>query len=106
MVNGLMLGASGRYIFSLVPPELAATAQTFCGAVCSGITIVFNLFSGLLIDTFGIRVVFIIGASAMVLAILLFLSTLMIGKSMKIPPYDASKDETSKAILQKLYSAE
>ena len=106
MVNGLMLGASGRYIFSLVPPELAATAQTFCGAVCSGITIVFNLFSGLLIDTFGIRVVFIIGASAMVLAILLFLSTLMIGKSMEIPPYDASKDETSKAILQKLYSAE
>ena len=105
-VNGLLVGSAVGYIFSLVPPELSATAQTFCGASCSALTIIGNLLSGWIIDTWGVRAIFVITTVSMLLAIVLFAITLLIGKIKKIQYYDAKTDPVSQSILQKLYSAE
>ena len=105
-VNGLLVGSAVGYIFSLVPPELSATAQTFCGASCSALTIIGNLLSGWIIDTWGVRAIFVITTVSMLLAIVLFAITLLIGKIKKIRYYDAKTDPVSQSILQKLYSAE
>ena len=103
-INGLLLGAAAGYLFSLVPPELVSTSQTFCSASCSAISIVGSLISGPLIDTFGVRSIYVVTVSSMVIAIVMFALTLYIGKVRKIEHYDASKDEVSKEIMQKLYS--
>ena len=104
-INGLLLGSAVGYIFSLVPPELSATAQTFCGASCSAVTIIGNLLSGWLIDSFGVRIIFVVSVSCMLLAILLFALSLWIGKLFKIAHYDAQNDLVSKQILSKLYAS-
>ena len=44
--------------------------------------------------------------ASMLLAIVLFAITLLIGKIKKIQYYDAKTDPVSQSILQKLYSAE
>ena len=105
-INGLLLGAAVGYIFSLVPPELSATAQTFCGASCSAVTILGNLISGALIDHFGVRAIFIVSASSAVLAIALFAGSLLLGRALHIAPYDAGKDPVSQRILAQLYAEE
>lgn len=104
-INGLLLGAAVGYIFSLVPPELSATAQTFCGASCSAVTIIGNLLSGWLIDSFGVRSIFVVSTSCTVLAIALFALSLLIGKLCKISHYDAANDPVSQEILHKLYAS-
>ena len=105
-INGLLLGAAVGYIFSLVPPELSATAQTFCGASCSAVTILGNLISGALIDHFGVRAIFIVSASSAVLAIALFAGSLLLGRALRIAPYDAGRDPVSQRILAQLYAEE
>lgn len=101
-INGLLLGAAVNYIFSLVPRELSATAQTFCTAACSITAIAGNFLSGLVIDAFGVRMIYIICTICIGSAIALFALSLFIGKRLQIPKYDAETDEVSKNILRKL----
>ena len=69
---GLYISAQIQYIYSLAPPNLTATAQTFTGASLSLASIAGNILGGLVIDTLGINMLFIISAFIQLAAVLLF----------------------------------
>lgn len=106
VINGLLLGAAVNYIFSLVPRELSATAQTLCAAACSIFGILGNFVSGVIIDAFGLRMIYIICTIAIALAIVIFAGSLIIGKRLGLKRYDPETDLISRAILEKKLATE
>ncbi len=102
LTNGLVLGSAIAYIFSLVPYELSATAQTLSAAACSVISIIGNFLSGLILDVYGVRAIYVICASSALLALLLFALTLFLGRALKVKAYDREQDAVSAGILKKL----
>jgi MFS family permease len=101
-INGLLLGSAVGYVFSLVPPELSATAQSIAASTCYVVSIIGNFVSGWVLDSYGIRMLYKVSAFCLGLAVLLFASSLLIGKLAKIKRYDPAMDETSKSILARL----
>ncbi len=101
-INGLLLGSAAGYIFSLVPRELSATAQSIAASTCYIVSVIGNFISGWIIDTCGIRMLYKISAGCMGLAIFLFVSSLLAGRIFHIKQYDPETDEVSKAILLRM----
>lgn len=101
-INGLLLGSAVGYIFSLVPRELSATAQSIAASTCYIVSIIGNCFSGWVIDVYGLRMLYKISSVCLALAVLLFSASLIIGKLAGIKRYDPETDQISKAILARL----
>ena len=87
---GINVTALPTYIYSLVPREYAATAQTFNGTVIMVLAIVGNLAGGYLIASIGIvQYNFGVAAVQAVLTALFALSIPFGSKVLKIPAPDS-----------------
>jgi len=75
-VFGLYLSAQIQYVYSLAPPELTATAQTLAGAATALAGIIGNSFGGLMIDTVGIKMFYLVSGFIQIGAVIMFLLTL------------------------------
>ncbi len=84
LINGLIMGSAVGYIFSLVPRELSATAQTLSVSSCFIISVAGNLASGWVLDSLGIRMLYALCLFCAVLAIAIFALSLWIGKCARI----------------------
>ena len=84
--GGLMIGSSTNYVFTLAPKGLNSTAHTLNGAMNSTAAIVGNLLGGVLIVAVGIRNFYLVAAGIILVAIIYFVSTLLVGtKVLKKP---------------------
>ncbi|HZJ82284.1 MAG TPA: MFS transporter, partial [Clostridia bacterium] len=78
----LFLNGAVYYIDSMAPSELKSTAQTFATALYGGISgIIGSYGGGWVIDNLGIRKLYIIGIYAIIIITLLFIASLVIGRS-------------------------
>ena len=84
--GGLMIGSSTNYVFTMAPKGLNSTAHTVNGAMNSSAAIVGNLLGGVLIVAVGIRNFYLVAAGIILLALIYFVSTLLVGtKVLKKP---------------------
>lgn len=75
-VFGLYLSAQIQYVYSLAPEGLTATAQTLSGASTALAGIIGNSFGGLMIDTVGIRMFYIVSGFVQTAAVIMFVLSL------------------------------
>ena len=78
--NGLYIGTSANYIYSLAPGELKATAQAVYASVLSASGIVGNLLGGVLFDALGARAFYLTTAVTFLGAVLIFAGSRMLGQ--------------------------
>lgn len=91
--GGLAIGTACSYIYQLTPPHLAATAQTLGGALNSAAAILFNILGGRLFDAFGLRTLFYITGGLLLMGILVFLCSYLLGRKVfKLPFPDPEKE--------------
>jgi len=84
---GVSIGTAVSYIYQVADKALVATAQTFYGALSSAVAIVFSALAGMLLDRFGVRMLFIMVAGVLVFNILYFLTTQFIGRRVLHIPF-------------------
>lgn len=73
--SGFMIASGAKYIYSLAPRHLKATAQTVCGAANSIAGIFGNMLGGVVIDRFGVKSFYV------VISIWIFISVTLFGLS-------------------------
>jgi PPP family 3-phenylpropionic acid transporter len=77
--GGLIIGAGANYVFLLAPEGLSSTAQSVSGTVSAVAAIFGNLAGGYLISAIGIKSFYLIVSGALVVAVVYFVATLIIG---------------------------
>ena len=80
LANGLLLPANTGYIISLAPEHLKATTQTVLSSMASAAGIIGALLGGALIEIIGITDFFFIIGIVTAIALLLFISSFIIGE--------------------------
>ncbi len=78
--NGLFMSCATGYIFAITPDAAKASAQTIAGALTSVASIIGSFVGGMLIDRFSANGYFTFTISLVVLAILIFLVSVPLGK--------------------------
>lgn len=102
LFDGLFMGIYATYILKLVPRSLIATTQTLNNAMANMISMIFYLIGGIIVDNYGVKNVFIVGAIIPAIGVLFFIVTLYIGKVKKIKRYSADNDPVEQELMAKL----
>jgi len=85
MAYGFYLYAIVRYVHSLAPKNLSATAMTVNSAVMAASGIIGNFVGGMMVDTVGFRPFYVLMGVLILAATAVYLVTLIIGKKRGIP---------------------
>jgi len=78
--SGFMIASGAKYVFSLAPNHLKATAQTVCGAANSIAGIFGNMLGGIVIDRFGVKSFYMSIAIWIFVSVILFIFSFAAGR--------------------------
>ncbi|MBP3371934.1 MAG: MFS transporter [Clostridia bacterium] len=84
-INGIFVGSQIRYVHEIAPPEAATSAISLCVSMALICAVFGNAVGGILVDAFGTIAYFIFAGASVLLALLIFVFSVPVGKRLGHP---------------------